>query len=340
MSLLSIVIPARNERDSIAGAIDAVLAQDVPLSAVEVVVVDGGSSDDTARIAKEALHRSDLARWDVISNPVGTTPSNLNAGLRWARGDVLIRVDARSSIPSDYVRRMAAVLDDPAIAVVGGHQCATVGEAASDMARGIARALENPLVNGGSRYRNHTASSGPCDTAYLGVFRTSQLRSIGGWSEEFTSNQDFDLARRMRVLGTIWYEAGLPVGYQPRSTHRDLLRQYRRFGTWKARYWKWTGDRPTARQLVLLGAPPLAACVAVVATVRSPARAVLLLTAAVAGLFGIDAAGSHAPAPLRSRLHAVLAMVVIGGGWWSGCAQERLCSSVDPKGGEGHGSRE
>lgn len=340
MSLLSIVIPARNEQQSIADAIDAVLAQDVPHSTLEVVVVDGGSTDDTARIAKEALHRSDLARWDVISNPVGTTPSNLNAGLRWADGDVLIRVDARSVIPADYARRMAAVLDDPSIAVVGGHQCASVTSTASDMHRGIARALENPFVNGGSRYRNHRADSGPCDTAYLGVFRTEQLRSIGGWSEEFTSNQDFDLAQRMQSFGTIWYEAGLPVRYRPRSTHRDLLRQYRRFGAWKARYWNWTGDRPTARQVVLLAAPPLAAGVGLAALIRMPGRAALLLASAVAGLFVIDAAGSHDDAPIRSRLHAVVAMVVIGGGWWSGCAQERLRTAEDRKGGEGHGSRE
>ncbi len=326
MTIVTVVVPARNEENSIEDALRAVLQQDHPQQLMEVVVVDGCSDDDTADRAKRILDGSQLRRWTVLSNPERRTPSNLNRGLLWAEGDLIVRVDARSIIPRDYVRRLSQVMHDPNIAVAGGRQVA-VARRSSLAARSIARALNNTHANGGSRYRNPKAASGPCDTAYLGVFRRDQLNEIGGWSDEFASNQDFEICRRMRSHGSIWYEADLPVRYEPRATYALLLAQYRRFGRWKAIYWGQTGDRPRPRQVVLLAGPGgLALAVAGLAIVR-PRSLVAAATAGLVALLTIDEVGANSKASVAERLGSISAMTVIGAGWWSGALQEFIGGS-------------
>lgn len=321
MTLTTVVIPARNEESDLSDAIASVLAQSVGPESIEIVVVDGASTDQTAIVAKQILAEAHLHRWAVLTNHRATTPTNLNMGLEWAEGDIVVRVDARSILPPDYIERTREVLAAPSIATVGGRQAARPANSGL-MARSIARALDNPFANGGARYRDHRSSSGPCDTAYLGVFRTGQLREAGGWAEDFSSNQDFELSRRMGEQGTVWYEAGLPVTYTPRATFRALLQQYRRFGRWKGIYWRSTGDRPVPRQIVLLAAPAVGLTAAGAVAVTAPAVALPAAVAGVGALSLIDHLGAERPASLAERLGSCLAMTIIGLGWWSGAVQE------------------
>lgn len=304
--LVSVIIPAKNEAVDLPSALAAVAKQDIDLSTVEIVVVDGDSTDDTALIAKEHLSTmQNLARFEVVGNPGGNTPSNLNRGLEWCLGEFIVRVDARSQIPIDYIRRTVAILQTrPEVAVTGGSQVA-VARGSSKTALAIEAALNNPLAMGGSRYRRHGATSGSADTVYLGVFRRSQLAMAGGWNESFSTNQDFELNQRMTGYGMVWFEAGLPVNYLPRQSVVDLILQYHRFGRWKAHYWKHTGQRPNGRQRTIL-ALPLAGLVAIVpAILRSRRPSVLVL----AGL-------GPAIATLKGR--AWIINVAIAGSWWTG----------------------
>ncbi len=135
----------------------------------------------------------------------------------------------------------------------------------------------------------------------------------------------------MEWFGQVWYEAGLPVGYQPRRTYRALLQQYRRFGRWKAFYWRSTGDRPRPRQVVILALP---AAGLVGSTTLALAVPTLIAPAALAGvgtLLMIDHIGAEAPASAAERLGSCVAMAIIGLGWWSGATQEML------KAGNNHG---
>lgn len=317
---VTVLIPARNEAGDLGRCLEHVLAQDVPLEALQVVVVDGGSTDGTAAVADAAL-RGSAVDWVVVPNPAGTTPSNLNAGLAVATAPVLCRVDARSLVPPNYARVCAEVLDErPDVVVVGGAQVAT-SPGDGVVASGIARALNNRYGMGLSRYRRG-AHSGPTDTVYLGAFRTESLRAAGGWDEAMLSNQDFELNRRLGGDGVVWFDERLPVGYIPRRDLRALLQQYHRFGRWKVRYWRRTGERPEGRQLVLLASPLLALAGAVGLARLGGGRAVV--GGVVAAAVVVDQAGSRGRAPLGARAVAVAALGAVAGGWLSGVAREAL----------------
>lgn len=314
--LVSVVIPARDEAGSIAGCLKNVLAQTWDRRDLEVIVVDGCSSDETAQTARRILEESPLARWAVLENAKGTTPSSLNVGLRAAAGDIVVRVDARSLIPSDYVARCVQALKEfPGAGVVGGRQVA-VARDASSLSIGIARALNNRWFNGGSRYRR----PGPdnwCDTVYLGAFRRTELLALDGWDERYTTNQDFELNRRFRLAGRkVRCLSSVEVGYLPRSNLMALSQQYVRFGAAKKRDWMLSGQRPEQRQLLLLAAPPVGIVAALVAACRWPvpmASGVALLSVAV------ESFGTTGPdARLLGRLWGLVAGMIVGASWWVG----------------------
>jgi glycosyltransferase involved in cell wall biosynthesis len=320
--LVSVVIPARNEEADLPRALSAVAEQDFDLSAVEVVVVDGDSTDGTAEVAESILESIGLARHAVLPNPGGNTPSNLNRGLEWARGEYVVRIDARSTIPPDYLSRAVSVLSDrPDVVVVGGSQ---IAEARSDRVAdlAIAEALNNPIAMGGSRYRRG-ARSGAADTVYLGCFRRGQLIEAGGWDDHFSTNQDFELSQRMSDVGTVWFESGLPVGYVPRESMRAIFQQYHRFGRWKAHYWRHTGTAPRARQWVLLVVPPLVVAIALFALRRTTVSGRLLLGGLVGG-------GSLGACLVRGRVRtqAWLVNALIAVAWWSGVVRGLVRDTV------------
>lgn len=328
LPLVTVVVPARDEQRDITGALTSVLVQDYPLERLEVVVVTAGSTDATPDIATSVLSSAGLRRWSVLREGDGSTPGNLNVALAWAAGEMVIRVDARSRIPSAYVRRcVELLLQRPDIAVVGGRQVAVAPRAGAH-AEGIARGLNNRYAMGLSRYRRPGAPSGATDTVYLGAFRTGQLRAAGGWDRTMSTNQDFDLNRRLSSNGTIWFEAGLAVEYIPRSSVRDLARQYHRFGRWKVRYWSQGREPPQFRQVVLLTVPALTGgALAVVAAAR-PAALVPLAAAAAVSVAVIDEVGASERAGPRSRMWAAAAMAAVAGGWLTGVAREGVTRVV------------
>jgi len=321
----SVLIPARNEQDDIARCLAAVLAQDLPPSSIEIVLVDGGSTDSTRAIAAKTLacHRGPHR---IVVNPAGTTPHNLNAGLAVVSAPIVCRVDARSILPPHYVRTCIELLNRRTdLAVVGGAQVA-VPPVAGPVGTGIARALNNRYGMGGSPYRAG-ASSQVTDTVYLGAFRTAQLRRIGGWDEALLTNQDYDCNRRMAArFGDVWFESTIPVEYRPRRTLRELGVQYRRFGRWKVRYWRHTSTSPSGRQRALLGLLPGVASVVVAALARPrdrPRRMAVITLLGVASLVAIEDRGtSGPPGSPPARAVACAALAVVGINWPLGVALE------------------
>lgn len=97
MPLLSVVIPVRNDAPMLAVALDALSRQVRP--ADEIVVVDNGSSDASARIALDAGAR-------VVPEASRGIPSATATGYDAARGDIIARIDADTICPPGWLARI------------------------------------------------------------------------------------------------------------------------------------------------------------------------------------------------------------------------------------------
>ena len=318
---VTVIVPVRDEAERLGACLDAIAAQDFPPALVEVLVVDGGSTDATVDVARRHLAAQPWHRADVLHSPAGDRSSNLNCGLAHAASPLVVRVDARSRIPSHYLRRCVEMLEGRAdVAVVGGRQRA-VAPGPRAVEAGVARALNNRWGMGLARYRRGGVS-GEADTVYLGAYRTAELRAAGGWRTDLAVNEDFDLNRRLARFGMVWFEGDLTVDYVPRASLPALARQYWAFGLGKARYWRRSGDRPQPRQLVLLAAPVAGlGAVAGVLVGAGPAAAGALVVSGLAAGMLVEAAGADGPqAGVGAHLAAVAALGCVAGAWLSGVA--------------------
>ena len=211
-SLVSVVMPVRNEERHVIAAMSSVLEQQVSL---ELLVVDGMSTDRTVELVRSIGD----PRVRVLQNPARTIPAALNIGLAAARGEFVARVDAHARVDSSYLATGARQLEDVEVAAVGGIRIA-VAETPTGTA--IGAALASPFGVGDSI--NHYADQAQdTDHASFGVYRTAVAKCVGGWDERATGER----GRRLRSPNRARW-ASHPV----RSVNEDLLagtRNYSRF---------------------------------------------------------------------------------------------------------------
>lgn len=224
---VSVFLTVRNEEAHLGEALAGILAQDYP-GAFEVVVAVGPSDDRTREIADEIAARD--GRVTVVENPSGLTPSGLNAAIKAARHDLLVRVDGHSAIPADYVSSAVRILDSTGAANVGGIMRP---EGRTALEQAIARAMGSPVGIGAAPF--HTGGdAGPADSVYLGSFRRGPLETVGGFDEEYLRAQDWELNYRLRSAGhVVWFDPSLVVTYRPRGSWKALARQFYRSGRWR-----------------------------------------------------------------------------------------------------------
>src|SRR3989304_2974708 len=117
--VVSIIVPTMNEVRNIRGALEAVASNDYPHDCLEVIVVDGGSGDGTMDVVRTF---ADQLSVNMIMEPGCTVYQALNIGLAQAKGEVILRVDARSTIPQNYIQRCVDHLASGNIQGVGGVQ--------------------------------------------------------------------------------------------------------------------------------------------------------------------------------------------------------------------------
>jgi succinoglycan biosynthesis protein ExoA len=324
---VSVLVVTREEPpDRLRRAVDALGAQ-TGCGPLEVLVA---APPDEHRALADLAARGAVQAVRLVANPDGGRSAGLNRALHQARAATVVRVDARSVPPADYVARCAARLAaNPGIGVVGAIQRPATRDPSAG-ARGIARALRNPWMLGGAAYRR-AGGGGPADTAYLGAFRRHELVALGGYDERLDANEDFDLCARYRAAGRqVWVEPRLEVEYEPRRTHRELWAQYRAFGEAKVGYWRATGARPNRRQRVALGGA-LAAALTGVVVGRRPRRLVTALVATLGVLAVVDHSVDPDERDIGTRVAAIGAYAVFLTGWCCGIVRG-LTRRAGPRG--------
>lgn len=229
---MSVVIPCYNEQSTIRGLLDAIAAQTYPREKMEIIVVDGLSTDGTRELVNAFRQERGDLQIQLIDNPKRIIPEAMNAGIRAARGDAVVRLDAHCTVAEDYLTRIAAKLETTDAACLGPRMYMQPID--TPVARAIAAALSTPFGPGTSSFR-FSDKEGEADTMNFGVYRRWIFEQAGYFDPNLVSNEDYDLHYRIRKTGNhILYVPSLTVFYRPRENYKALWRQYWRYGFWKS----------------------------------------------------------------------------------------------------------
>ncbi|MGI9007410.1 MAG: glycosyltransferase family 2 protein [Streptosporangiaceae bacterium] len=224
---VSVIMPVRDAELLLPESVSQVLGQAYP-GEIELVLAVGPSKDKTAHIA-EQLAAAD-SRIKVVANTTGQIPNGLNAAVLASRHPVIVRVDARSRLPGNYIAIAVRTLRQTGAVNVGGVRAA---EGITAFQQAVAWAMTSPFGVGSSRY-NTGGSAGPSDSVYLGAFRREAIEKVGGYDERYLRAEDWEMNHRIRASGgLIWFQPELRVRYRPRGSVRELASQYFLYGRWR-----------------------------------------------------------------------------------------------------------
>ena len=101
----SVVLTTRNRSGTLAGALDALVAQDAPSGVFEVIVVDNGSTDDTHQVVES--YSSRFSQVHYVYEAVPGPASGRNAGIARARGTLLAFTDDDVRVAGNWVTTIA-----------------------------------------------------------------------------------------------------------------------------------------------------------------------------------------------------------------------------------------
>jgi succinoglycan biosynthesis protein ExoA len=227
---VTVIMPIKNEQDCIHRSLGAVLSQDYPSDRMEVLVVDGMSTDRTYEIIRKMIKESAHPTVRLLENKGRIVPTGLNLAVKESKGDIIVRVDGHTVVAPDYVRQCVAALRQTGADNVGGRMSA-IG--ATPFGEAVALATSSPFGVGGARF-HYSDREEWTDTAYMGAWPRRVFEQIGLFDERLVRNQDDEFSYRLRAAGgKILLSPLIRSEYTVRSTPWRLLKQYFQYGFWK-----------------------------------------------------------------------------------------------------------
>jgi glycosyltransferase involved in cell wall biosynthesis len=185
LPFISVVIPVRNDAARLAICLESLQAQDYPKDRYELIVVDNGSSDDSAEVAQSAGAK-------VLVHPQLRVGALRNRGVEISRGELLAFVDADHEVPPHWLSTAAnLLLQQPEVHMIGSHYLAPL------QGTWVQTAWE--------KHRLRDRSTKEVDWLGAGnmfVWRQDFL-ACQGFDEGLVAAEDVDLCYRVKRLGKI-----------------------------------------------------------------------------------------------------------------------------------------
>ena len=245
--ILSVICPIYNEEKYIEQFLDSILQQDYPKDDLEILLVDGMSKDHTREIIAEYSVKYPCLK--LVDNPQQTVPYAMNNGIKNAKGEIIIRLDAHAEYPSNYFSVLVKKLNELEGADNVGGVCITLPCNETAVATSIAECLSNKFGMGNSYFRVGAKEVMSVDTVPFGCFRKSLFDEIGLYDTDMIRNQDDELnGRIIKYGGKIYLLPEVEIKYFARDKISKVRKMFFQYGLYKPLGNKKLGSPATIRQ--------------------------------------------------------------------------------------------
>lgn len=239
MNNLTIIIPVFNEEQHI---IHLLKVLSTIRAGSEVLVIDGDSNDLTNALVQNFIDVSEGEgpHFRLLRNPARLQAHALNIGLQAAVNSICLRLDGHLRIPSgcdlqERIDTLLAIIETTQEHCAAGFKQRFVGNGI--IASTVALLSSTPFLSGFSPYRYATQPCNSYDTAWLFCINKNLAIEVGGFDPRTTPNEDQNFNRRLiaHTGKPMLIYPQLPLYYHPRSTFKELARQYFNYGQARAR---------------------------------------------------------------------------------------------------------
>lgn len=230
--VVSFIIVAYNADKYLNNSLNSLLNQDYDLKKIEVILVDSLSSDNTKKIM-DKFKKDNLKKFKdilVLKNNNRTLPYGWNVALKKASGDVIVRVDAHSKFPENFIS--ANILEmEKGENIVGGHRISI----ASDNSRWqklLLVAEESLFGSGIAKYRRQSKREYVSTLAHA-MYRKKVFDEVGPYNVNLSRTEDNEMHYRMKKAGYKFLLSPNVVSYHcARNTFKGMVKQKYGNGKW------------------------------------------------------------------------------------------------------------
>jgi len=218
----SIIVPTKNEEIVIGRCLNSLLDLDYPKDKLEIIVVDGNSTDNTCKICSDFSEKYPGVFTIINEKESNGKPAALNLALTYTTGEIVGVFDADSVPEKDVLRKVASYLGDKQLVAVQG-RTTSLNEKNNILTRVIAaeeKAWYQALLSGREKLQLFVPLNGSCQ-----FIRRNVLEELGGW-DEASLTEDVELALRLvEKKHQIKYAEDVCCGQETPNGVRDLIKQ-------------------------------------------------------------------------------------------------------------------
>lgn len=195
---VTVIVACRNEEKYITNCLESIIANDYSKDDLEVLVVDGMSTDNTCNIIDTYTQNYSFIK--RIDNPKYITPSAFNLGIKNASGDIVMIMGSHSKYERDYISSCVKYLNEYDADNVGGILKTLPGDK-TNTAKAIAVSLAHPFGVGNSSFRVGSQKPKWVDTVFGGCYKRKVFDEVGMFNENLVRSQDMDFNIRLKSGG-------------------------------------------------------------------------------------------------------------------------------------------
>lgn len=230
---VSLCIIAYNEQTALPKLLEDIASQTFPKDRTELVFVDSASTDGTkdvfAGFASE--YGKDYMSVQILDNPARSQSCGWNTAISSARGDVIIRIDAHASIPSDFTEKNMELIASGEY-VCGGARPSRI-EQPTKYREMLLTAESSMFGSSIADYRRRTSGRRYVSSLFHGAYRREVFEKVGGFNTDLGRTEDNELHYRIRENGYMICCSDNIISYQNiRPTLSGMLKQKFGNGLW------------------------------------------------------------------------------------------------------------
>ncbi|MFT4303178.1 MAG: glycosyltransferase [Candidatus Woesearchaeota archaeon] len=222
LAKVSIIIPCYNEQDNIIKTLESIKLQKYPLSKIEVIVVDDGSTDHTLKVVNKNRGKLNLR---VLKLKHQGKSSAMNHACKLAKGDFILTIDADTCMKDDSLKKIIAPFKDKKVGATSG----SMNVFHTDSLMRIFQRIEYHYNNLIRRSFSKVFNTSIWFYGAFACYRTKVLRNVGFFSKD-TMTEDMDSSMMICKKGYKVVNAYDAIAFTnvPKSVS-DLVRQRMRW---------------------------------------------------------------------------------------------------------------